>query len=93
MQYNNFMWQLHLILQQDDALPMRVREDAAPGTEIGSVTAVDDDVLENAAIDYMIICEPIFFLLRSSLIRNICCRQMATTRTSSTFLGQRTIRA
>ena len=50
-----------MISQQDDALPMRVREDAAPGTEIGSVTAVDDDVLENAAIDYMIICEPISF--------------------------------
>ncbi|XP_059471449.1 cadherin-23 [Neocloeon triangulifer] len=38
-----------------DEIEFRIREDAAPGVEIGTVAAVDNDLNENADIDYSII--------------------------------------
>jgi hypothetical protein len=46
-----------LLLQQDDAVPMRIVEETPVGTEIGYVTAVDNDVGENGYIDYLITCK------------------------------------
>ena len=36
---------------------MEVEEELEPGTRLGEVTAIDEDIGENAAINYAIICE------------------------------------
>ena len=36
---------------------MEVEEELEPGTRLGEVTAIDEDIRENAAINYAIICE------------------------------------
>ena len=38
-------------------LSMEVEEELEPGTRLGEVTAIDEDIGENAAINYAIICE------------------------------------
>ena len=44
---------------------MDVEEELEPGTRLGEVTAIDEDIGENAAINYAIICEynNVFFLI------------------------------
>ena len=38
-------------------LSMEVEEELEAGTRLGEVTAIDEDIGENAAINYAIICE------------------------------------
>lgn len=48
---------------------MEVEEELEPGTRLGEVTAIDEDIGENAAINYAIICEynnVLFSFLNSS---------------------------
>lgn len=44
------------IMQDDPPVVMLVQEEVPIGTEIGRLRAIDEDIEENAAIDYAIIC-------------------------------------
>lgn len=50
-----YILQSYLILFQDDPpIPMTTKEEIPVGTVIGKLEAIDEDIGENAAIDYAI---------------------------------------
>lgn len=53
---------MDVILQDDLPLIFNILEEVKNGTVIGEIRAIDEDIGENGAIDYKIICEFMFLL-------------------------------
>ena len=54
---------------------MDVEEELELGTRLGEITAIDEDIGENAAINYAIICENIKMMMMIFPHRILCFRR------------------